>query len=508
MKDSMQNKQKSKDSTLLMLLTLMSRLLGIVKARVIATAFGATSTADVINIAFYFPNNLRKIFAEGAITSAFVPSLSKNSDKSYRNKLLSLMISFQLILFSLIIIIFLLFSRQIFSFLSDFSGPELDLGAKLLPYFIAFLAFISIANVFAAILQVDRNFLPYGIAPLFFSVTLIVFVSNFHYKFDAMAMGYGVLLASIIQFIFTFIFVYKNGYKAKLNFAFNDPSFIDVLKTWGFVVVSAITTIFAQQFSAYLATTLATGNATAFSNSMIFFSTPYGIISTGIITVAFPLLATSYSKKDDKEFSEHLAYGIDGMINLFIPATILIMFLCKEYVAVLLQNGKFTFEDTLLTASVTFYLVIGLTVIGLHALLNRSLIARNKTKLSFILIAMQAFIDVILSIILIKKLGIIALPIANTISFLFSLILHTIILKKFINLKHTLYITYRTLLANIPMTIVLVLYKKLTPIWYIDGSNLKNFALAVFISIIAVGTCLVSYSLFNIPFLNYIKGKK
>lgn len=508
MKDFTQNKQKSKDSTILMVLTLVSRLLGIVKARVITTAFGATSTADVINVAFFFPNNLRKIFAEGAISAAFIPSFSKSDSKSYRNKLLSLMLTFQLILFSLVIIVFLFFSRQIFSFISDFEGSQIDLGAKLLPYFMGFLAFISIANVFAAALQTDKKFISYGIAPLFFSISLILFVSIFHTKLGAMSMAYGVILASLVQFVFTYISVYKYGYRSRLDFGFNDKEFKKILKTWLIVVGSAITTICSQQFSSYLATTLTEGNATAFSNSMIFFSTPYGIVNAGFVTVVYPLLSKSYVEKNQTEFKSNLAYGIDGMINLFIPATILIMFLSKEYVAVLLQNGKFTYSDTLLTASVIFYLVMGLTIIGLNSLLNRALIAKDKARLSFILIVLQAVLDMILSFILIKKLSIIALPIANTISFLITLIIHIFILIDDINIKKTIFMIFRTVLANLPMLLILIIYKKFSPIWYIDGSTGKNILIAMLITIGLGMICLFSYSIFKIPFLQYFKRQK
>ncbi|MDC7236557.1 MAG: murein biosynthesis integral membrane protein MurJ [Sphaerochaetaceae bacterium] len=508
MKDSTQNRENSKNSTLLMFLTLLSRLLGIIKARVITTAFGATSTADVINVAYFLPNNLRKIFAEGAITSAFIPSLSSNADKTFRNKLLSLMLCFQLILFSLIIILFIFFSRPIFAFISDFSGDELELGASLLPYFIVFLAFISISNIFAAILQTDRKFIPYGLAPLFFSITLIVFISLFSEKLDAMAMAYGVVLASFIQLIFTLISVYKRGYKVHVDIDFKNTEFKKILKTWAIVVTSALTTIFSQQFSTYLASTLSTGNATAFSNSMIFFSTPYGIINAGFITVVYPLLTESFSNNNIKRFKKELQYGIDGMINLFVPATIIIMFLSKEYVAVLLQNGKFTFENTLLTASVTYYLVLGLTIVGLNSLLNRALIAKNKAKFSFVLIAIQAIIDVILSFVLIKTIGIIALPIANTISFFITLVIHSIVLSSDINFKHTISIFLQTIAANIPMTLILILYKKLFPLWYIDGSNLINIFKAIVLSLILGLICLGSYSIFKIPFIQYFKKTK
>lgn len=508
MKDSIQNKENSKHTLTVMILTLLSRLLGIVKARVITTAFGASSTADVINVAYFLPNNLRKIFAEGAINNAFVPSLAKSEDKGYRNKLISLMLSFQLIIFSVLILVFILFSRQIFNFISDFEANELDLGSKLLPYFIAFLAFISFANIFTSVLQTDKKYKIFGIAPLFFSVTLIIIVSLTNKELGAMSMAYGVLAASIMQFLFSLIFVLKNGYKVSFSFNYKDKEFKRILRLWLIVLSSSITTILAQQFSTYLASSLESGSATAFSNSMIFFSTPYGIINAGFISVVFPLLAKYYHEKDTLSFNNSLMYGIDGMINLFIPATIILMFLNKEFVAVLLQNGKFTYADTKLTASITYYLVIGLTVIGINSILNKTLIIIGKEKLSFYLIVLQSILDVIISLLLIRRLGIIALPIANTVSFSITLILHIIILNKIIDIIKIIKTFFKTLIANIPLIFILVLYKLNFNSWYISGSNFNNLIILCLLCCVLGLLILFSYKIFKIPFIQYFKIKK
>ncbi|MGD1823500.1 MAG: murein biosynthesis integral membrane protein MurJ [Pleomorphochaeta sp.] len=508
MKDSIQNKENTKNSFIMMILTLISRLLGIIKARVITTAFGATSTADVINVAFYLPNNLRKIFAEGAITSAFVPSLSKSDDENYRNKLLGLMLTFQIIVFSIIIILFIIFGKQIFGFISAFEGDDLELGGRLLPYFLGFLAFISIANIFAAVLQTDKKFTIYGLAPLFYSITLILFVSLTNKTFGAMSMAYGVLIASIIQFIFTLVLTLKNGYGIHISFNYRDKEFKRILHLWLIVLSSSIASILSQQFSTYLASTLDIGSATAFSNSMIFFSTPYGIINAGFVTVIYPLLSRYYITNDKKLFEDSLSYGIDGMINLFIPATLILMFLSEEFVAVLLQNGKFTFEDTQLTASITYYLVLGLTIIGINNLLNKALIATKKEKISFKLIILQASIDVILSLIFINKIGIIALPIANTISYLVTLIIQLFLFRSNLDYKEILKTIIKTITANIPLIVVLILYKMYCPVWYISGSNLKNLIILLIIGIVLLLVLLVSYTLFKIPLIQYFRRKK
>ncbi|MBK5200022.1 MAG: murein biosynthesis integral membrane protein MurJ [Spirochaetaceae bacterium] len=508
MKDSIQ-KETSKHSFILMLFTLLSRLLGIVKARVITTAFGATIIADVINTAYYLPNNLRKLFAEGAMNTAFIPFLAKTDDKNERSKLLSLMLSFQLILFALLIFVFILFGTQIFDFISDFGEEGTDLGGKIFPYFIGFLALISLSNVLASLLQVDKKFLVYGIAPLFFSIILIFSVYIFSDRLGAQSMAYGVVLGSLTQFIFTLIFVIKLNYRIKFSLLFNDREFNKVLKVWAQVIISNLAILASQQFSAYLSTTLATGSATAFSNSMIFFSTPYGIIFTGIATVSFPQLSEHFSKGNIKEFKSSLSYAIDGMLYMFIPATIILMTLSRESIAVVLQNGKFTYADTLLTSSVLFHFLFGLTIIGINGLMIRAAIAQNKVKLSLKVIIIQSIIDVAFSVGLIKAgVGIKSLAIANNIAASISLVVYFIILRDSIEFKHLLKTLNKTIIVNLPLTLLLIIYYKTNPVWFINGSNLKNFSIFALIGFICASITLFMYFITKIPILNFITRKK
>lgn len=508
MQDSTQ-KDKSRSSFILMFCTLISRLLGIVKARVITSAFGASLTADVINTAFYLPNNLRKLFAEGAMNIAFIPSLSKSESRRTRGKLLSLMLSFQIILFTIIILLFTLFGKQIFSFISDFNEEGTILGGTILPYFIGFLALISLSTILSSILQYEKKFLIYGIAPLFFNIILIFFVYNFNASLGAMSMSYGVIIGSSVQLIFTLVAVLRLNYKIKLSFLFKNAEFKSVLKVWIQVIVSNLAILASQQYSAYLSTTLATGSATAFSNSMIFFSAPYGIIFTGIATVTFPELSKHYATRNEKGFKKSLSYASDGMLYLFIPVTIALMALSRETVAVVLQNGLFTYEDTLLTAQVLFHFLFGLTIIGLTGLMLRVAISRGRAKLVLSITIIQSILDVLLSYSMVKSgVGIKALAIANNISSFCALSMYLVILKTTFDFKHFFKILTKTLVINIPLLILLIMYQFKDPTWFITGSNLKNFIIFVIISFVCAAITLFMYYLNNIPVLDFLRRKK
>ncbi|MGH4036453.1 MAG: murein biosynthesis integral membrane protein MurJ [Sphaerochaeta sp.] len=508
MKDSTQN-NNSKSSFYLMIFTLLSRLLGIVKARVITSVFGAGLTADVINTAYYLPNNFRKLFAEGAMNTAFIPSLSKIKEKRDRNTLLSLIMSFQIILFVLLILVFSIFGKHIFSFISDFNTEGTVLGGQLLPYFIVFLALISLSTIFASILQYEKKFIPYGIAPLFFNIVLIFFVYKFSGSLGAMSMAYGVVLSSAVQLIFTLIFVLKLDYRVRISLLFKNDEFRHVMKVWLQIILSNLALLASQQYSAYLSTTLSTGSATAFSNSMIFFSAPYGIIFTGIATVCFPDLSRFFADKDERSFKKSLSYASDSMLFLFIPASIALMSLSKETVAVVLQNGLFTYEDTLLTAEILYHFLAGLTIVGLNGLMIRVALSRTRAKLTLKVTVIQASLDALLSYLMIKNgIGIKSLAIANNISALTALVIYLYFLHVSFNFKHFFKTLIRAMLLNVPLIIGMYAYHSTSPTWFVDGSTLRNFLIFLVIGIISIVLTIVIYLLNHVPIFDFLKKTK
>ncbi|NLA93422.1 MAG: murein biosynthesis integral membrane protein MurJ, partial [Spirochaetales bacterium] len=147
-----------KNSIVVMIFTFISRVVGIFKARVIATVFGATVVGDLLNFTFNIPNNFRKLFAEGALSSAYIPRFSAliaEDESGERSKgLLKVMNAFQLLIALLLIGGVLLFGSQFIRLISDYSDPSLvNLAAKLLFFFTIFLAAISFAALWSGVLQ-------------------------------------------------------------------------------------------------------------------------------------------------------------------------------------------------------------------------------------------------------------------------------------------------------------------------------------------------------------------
>lgn len=159
LQDSTQDKAAARSSVVVMVCTLISRVLGIVRARVIGSIFGASGIADVINFTFNIPNNFRKIFAEGAINASIIPYFSRlieSDDTKTTKRLFALLCTYQTVILLPLVLVSYFYGEPLLSFFSDFDAPKLALGARLLPFFMVYLLTISIGSVFNGLLHCHR----------------------------------------------------------------------------------------------------------------------------------------------------------------------------------------------------------------------------------------------------------------------------------------------------------------------------------------------------------------
>ena len=489
--------------------TLASRILGLVKARALTSAFGAGAVADVINVAYFFPNSLRKLFAEGAADAAIIPGFSRLDDKESRSKLLSIITSFQIALFAIIISLTFIFRYQLFDLMSNFTGESLTLGSNLLPLFMIFLAILSIATVFWSLLKCDRKFLLASLAPLFCSVAIIFFLLYFTPVLGPFSMAYGCIVGAILQLIYCVILVIRSHYFFTPNFHFSSPIFQKTLHAWLVIILSSVITIISQQYSQYLASGLEIGSATAYANAIIFFSAPYGIIFNGIVAVAFTELSDAHAHQDTVRFKNQLSYALTGLISWLVPCAIVMGFLRTEIIATVLQTGKFTFQYTLLTATVLFQLMIGLVIVALKACLYRTMLSRGEAHKTLPLTIGEAIVDIILSTILVHTYhNVASLPLAGNISAGIFLIIYAIILKKDIDFTALISYMGKIVRVNIPVTLLLLFYKSFHLSWYHSGSSLRNLGILCFAGCILGLIVLASYQIAGIPLLTFLKKTK
>ncbi|MCF7943238.1 MAG: murein biosynthesis integral membrane protein MurJ [Spirochaetia bacterium] len=508
------HEKKRISSLLLMLSTLVSRLLGIVRVRLISAFFGADGTADVLNFTFSIPNNIRKLLAEGALSSAFIPVLTKavkqdesSLETSHAQHLLARILGFQAVVLIPLTIFVWIFPESVITFLSDFSDAhQIAMASVLLKYFIIYLFIISVTAVIQAALNCRSIFHISALAPLIFSTTVIFSIIFLSSRFGAYAMGMGVLAGGFLQFFFQLAAYYKSGYRLSFSFQFADPNFRVVLRT--FIPVLLTSGIFAvtQQVSFYLASRLPTGAVTALSNAVVFWQMPFGVFYVSIATVFFPAMSKDFQKNDVKGLQENLEKGIGYIVVFLLPSAIILFFLSREVVFSILLSGKFTEENAKRTADALMAFMPGLVFAGLFNYVQRFFYSIQTVYNAVKAAIIYAILDISITILcIVMNFDVVSLGIGNSTAYIAAFIIQMHLVRKELPgllpgaaaFRNFL----RVLAANSPLVILLIVYKYFAGVWYITGSLLRNFLLLIIIGAVCGLTVFTSYRLFSVDFL-------
>ena len=523
--ESAQHAQVKRTSLILMVMTLLSRILGIVRIRVVSTFFGASGIADVINFTFNIPNNLRKLLAEGALSSAFIPVFSRTRAKAGRasssgshessrsSYLISLIITFQLIILIPLVLITACFSHQIVMFLADFSDASLiEASSTLLVWFSIYLVLVSISAILQAVLHCEGDFFITAVAPLVFSISVISSIYLFATRYSSLSMAYGVVFGGLFQVLILIPIFHLRGYRIHFSCKFRDAAFREVLKAWGPVMVTSLLPVITQQFAYYLASRLEGGSVTALSNSLIFLQMPYGVFFVSIMTVYFPCLSMAFASNRSDLLQTRIICGVRYIGVFLIPSSIILIGFSEELVAVLLQKGLFTLADSLTTASVLRLYCMGMLFMGLFGFLQRYLYASHQFRLSLLVISIVSLVDVILSLWGLswwKSVEVIAL--ANTISLMLGTLIIILILSRDLRSRWKYQIvTYygRIIIANLPLSLAILLYRSNQPTWWTSGSTFQNFFVLIGICSVVLALTIGMYMTLRIDFLGVLKRKR
>ena len=499
--------------------TMISRILGFARTAVITALFGATGQADIINVIFAVPNNLRKLLAEGALSSAFIPVISEaiidEGDTPVRSRVLvKHLIGFQLLIIIPICVISILFARPLVEHVfTQFKDPaQLDLSSKLFAYFINYLLFISISAVLLGVLNSRSRFFIPAVTPIIFSISVIGSLLLLEKRIGVYAMAVGVLLGGAGQVIFQYPLFRKMGYTLKPSFRFMESEdFRRIMKQWLPVVATSSVFTINQQVAFILASGLETGSASALSYAVVFWQLPFGIFSTSITTVLFPKMSRQVSQKDLQGLGTTVQYGLRFLFILLIPSAIVMGLMGKEIISIALQRGMFRPEDTAVTAFVLTGYCYGLFSVGAFNFLQRYFYSSGQYAFPFYVAAFVTVVDISLSLILKETwLRVTGLSVANSISFTLGLI---ILYRKAhlqiggIPAKNLLYTLAKVVLASVPAFLLIHFFQRVFPAYWRSGSTLTGLGYLAVELLLLLLLYLVMYRLLKVEMLGYLVNR-
>jgi putative peptidoglycan lipid II flippase len=353
--------------------TFLSRLLGLVREQVFAAQFGAGFAVDAFQVAFRVPNLLRDLFAEGAMSAAFVPTLTRAQQRGGPEAALhlaNLVINFLLVTVSALCLIGILASPWIVRALAPgfASVPgKIELTTLMTQIMMPFLLLVSLAAAVMGILNTRRIFFIPAVAPTMLNLGLIAagyLIAPLCPRFGLepiVGMAFGALLGGLGQLLIQVPWLRSQGYRWQPIVSFKDP---DVLRMVSLMAPAAVGLAAVQVnvfVSTFLASMLAQGSVSWLNYAYRLMQLPIGLFGVAVATVTLAEVSRHAARKEMVELKETLSDALGLVLFLTLPATLVLVALAQPIIALLYQHGKFGPVDTVETARALWGYAVGLS---------------------------------------------------------------------------------------------------------------------------------------------------
>jgi putative peptidoglycan lipid II flippase len=409
--------------------TFISRILGYIKDMILARFFGATASADVFFVAFRIPNLLRELFAEGSISSAFIPVLTEYQTKQGKEeagRLVRAVFIFILILVGIICVLGIIFAPAIVSaiapgFLSD---PEKFSNTALLTRIMfPFLLFISLASLVMGALNTRGVFFIPALAPALLNIVTIISVLALASRFanPIISVAIGVTAGGFVQFLFQVPSFFKQGYSLKiqisdLRFKIWHPG----LKKIGLLILPATAGLAVIQINIFISTILASylaeGSITYLYYSMRLIQFPIGIFGVAMGMAVLPALSEHAVKGEMNKLKEDFSFALRLLFFITVPAMIGLIALNVPIVSALFQRGRFEYAATIGTSDALIFYSTGIWAMVGVRIVTATFYSLQDTKTPVKIAASAMVINILMSLILMGPMKHNGLAFANSIA--------------------------------------------------------------------------------------------
>jgi putative peptidoglycan lipid II flippase len=369
-------------------MTLLSRILGFVRDFVIARSFGAGLVTDAFFVAFRLPNFLRRLFAEGAFSQAFVPLLAeyRNRRGEAETKLLVdrvatallVVVTFVASLGVLGAPLLIYVSAPGFSADADKFALTVELTRITFPY-ILFMALVALA---AGILNTWSRFALPAFTPVLLNLAMIAGALLAAPWFDppVLALAWAVFLGGVLQLAIQLPALKRIGMLPRLDWAPNDPGVRRVLALMAPAVLGVSVSQVSLIINTIFASFLPSGSVSWLYYADRLMEFPAGLLGAALGTILLPSLARSHSSGQGDQFSALLDWGLRLTLMLTLPAALALAILSVPLIATLFQHGAFTAADVLQTRSALVAYSIGLSGLILVKVLAPGFYARQNIR--------------------------------------------------------------------------------------------------------------------------------
>ncbi len=369
-------------------MTLLSRILGFVRDAIIARVFGAGMLTDAFFVAFKIPNLLRRLFAEGAFSQAFVPILAEYKNRRGHDATQTLVNQVGTVL-TLALVAVALLGVVGAPWVAYVSAPgfradpdKFALTVTLLRIIFPYIIFISLVALAAGILNTHSKFSVPAFAPVLLNVAMIAAALWLAPWFDppVLALGWGVALGGVLQLAWMLPHLLKIRMLPRPTRHFDDPGLKRVLKLMAPATLGVSVAQISLLINTIFASFLATGSVSWLYYADRLMEFPAGMLGVALGTILLPSLAKHYADDKPDDYSKLLDWGLRLTLLLALPAAAALAVLAVPLISTLFHYGAFTAEDVTMTQRALVAYSLGLVGLILVKVLAPGFYARQNIR--------------------------------------------------------------------------------------------------------------------------------
>ncbi|MDD2757766.1 MAG: murein biosynthesis integral membrane protein MurJ [Patescibacteria group bacterium] len=415
--------------------TLMSRLVGLFRDRILAHYFGAGPVLDAYYAAFKIPDVIYNLLIVGALTAGFIPTFTalfnQGENKSPAWKLANNIINISAFILIILCGLGILFAP----YLVPLIAPGFSEASRALAVTYTRIMFLSplilgLSMTLGGILQSLRRFVFYSIAPIFYNLGIIIGAVVLVPMFGLPGLALGVVLGALLHLLLQVVGALLAGWRWHWTFNLKDAE----TRLIGKLMVPRTLGLAISELNIFVVTILASflpvGSVAVYNFASNLQAVPIGIIGIPFALAVFPVLSAAAATKNHEEFIKNLSATARQILFLIIPLSMAIMLLRAQIVRVVLGTGAFDWTATINTADALAFFAFGLFAQALIPLLARAFYSLSDTKTPFVIGVVSELIAIIAALILMRSLGVAGLALAASIGGILNASLLVVYLRK------------------------------------------------------------------------------
>jgi putative peptidoglycan lipid II flippase len=409
-----------------------SRILGLVRDQVLASMFGAGSAMDAFNVAFRIPNLVRDLFAEGAMSAAFVPVFMRqlaSGERAAAWRLGNNVINALLVVTGILVIGGMVFARPLVTaFAADYAAVpgKLELTILLTRVMLPFLTLVAIASVFMGMLNSLHRFFVPSLAPAMFNIATIIcalLLVPLMPRFGVppiTAIAIGALVGGLAQVLIQWPLLRLEGFAYRPFLDWKQDALRRVLLLMGPGTIGLAATQMNVFVNTVLATREGTGAVSWLNYAFRLMYLPIGLFGVSIATATVPAVSRHAAQHDEAAVRSTLADGLSLMLVLNVPATVGLIALSHPIVRVIFERRAFLPSDTFATAAALQYYAVGLLGYSIVRIASPTFYALGDSRTPVRISVAAVLVNAVLNVVLARLFGYRGLALGTAIAALFN----------------------------------------------------------------------------------------